>query len=198
MSQLLQYDLPSGSAGRSRVTSHGSGIVMSQHEFLKDFRNLLYAQYIFWGKNSTGFSDLWEELARLRNNFSHNFGTINYPHNIGESSLKLQNDFIINLPANIQPIFRELKLSNIEASQYLDTVKKFRQYLKKQHIKYSLDENYTSDVEYPDWIQLVITIRIKSNFNKVYSKVKSKIYKILDSTASDNLYQKLIIKIQSH
>jgi hypothetical protein len=115
-----------------------------------------------------------------------------------KDSLNPPDQYIIRLPASIQSTFKELGLSDYEAKQYLDTVKKFEHYLEKSHLNYSLDQDYTSDPEYPDWMQLVITIRIKSDFNKVYSRVKSRLYDILGRTLGDNLYQKVIIKIQSH
>lgn len=102
------------------------------------------------------------------------------------------------MPVNIQPVFKELGLSDVEASQFLYSLKKFDRYLKNKQLNYSIDSDYTTDPEYPEWVQLIITIRIKNNFNAVYSRVKSRLYQILDRTVSDNLYQKLIIKIQSH
>lgn len=199
MSQSVLLAPPSSTGKMRLIPKAISKGTISNHAVFLEYRKLLvtYNRYTFYGKISKGYSNPLVELIRL-GKLNRNILATRYPEHIIKSSHKSDDNFITQLPVNIQPTFKELGLSDTEASQFLATINKFHHYLKHRNVNYVLETDYTTDPEYPDWTQLLITIRIRSNFNAVYSKVKSKIYGILGRTVSDNLYQKLIIKIQSH
>lgn len=195
MNRLLLLPSSSSSVGKTRITPKGSGIISTSINSLKKSKNVAVYQQEY---------KLIEKILKNQPNVtvkinpnSGYFSAFNTVDIVTSSQIKLD-DFISKLPSNLQSTFKELGLSSIEATQFQDTINKFHNFLRSNNIEYSLETDSVVDPDYPDWLQLVIVIKLKNNFNQVYSSVKSKIYDILGRNVSDNLYQKLIIKIQSN
>lgn len=153
------------------------------------------------GSNVKPYSDILHEFYNhLYDNMSEKLSKtrldLNLKYFVQPEDTQINFDFVQLLPERIRSAAKQLKISKMEILQILIAIQKIDDFLKSNNLRYGIDTETTVDPEYSDWVQICIVLNIKDEFIRVYSQLRSQIYDLVRKNITNELYQKVLIKIE--
>lgn len=155
----------------------------------------------FLGSNVRPHSNILREMYNhLYDNTSEQISKtrldLSLKYFIQPQDIQINFDFVQLLPEQIRSAAKQLKISKMEILQILIAIQNIDDFLKSNNLQYAIDTETTVDPEYPNWVQICIILNIKDEFVRVYSQLRSQIYDLVRQNITNELYQKVLIKIE--
>jgi hypothetical protein len=106
-------------------------------------------------------------------------------------------DWMSGFPDDIKSFVKEL---NIEQNQHRNLgllLHKIKKLLDTLNIRHEIIPSLFTDIDYPEWEEIQLSIKIKKDLEYIYKKLKPPIYNLVRETVPEKLSNKILINFES-
>jgi hypothetical protein len=125
--------------------------------------------------------------------------TSNYEHKKSKPDLNSLSSkkYMTSFPKEVQSFVNDLNISQDNLNNLDLTLEHIREYLMNQRMEFEIKPCLFTDPEYSGWQEIELKIRIKSDLELIYRKIRPKIYELVRETTPIKLLDKIIIDFET-